>query len=524
MAQSFKTSSQKSRYHLGTFDLFAAIVAPILARLIRDPNLLSLDDPTATIVYILASAVITPIVFYRSGLNNMIHDYFDVGDLTRIFKICALSVLLATAVTFSVVRLDLIPRTLPFLHFMTLSGIIMLDRIGLVKSFVGKNSQNDAVRALGSKYVIVAGANHMTWLYAKMVRQFASSDVRIVGIVDIDSKLLGRSIAGHPIIGNLKDLPYLIDDYAIHGICISKIVMTTRDDEISVKQTEIITSIAAQNNIELKSLGHFLAEFPVNEEDCPLSVEADPWMEEVQSRPIWQFKRAFDIAIASVLFAVFAPIFLIVAIFVVVDIGSPILFWQHRVGKDGEWLRVVKFRTMASVRAEGKERKADDKRLSNIGRSLRASRLDELPQLWNILRGDMSIVGPRPLLPVDQPKSAAVRLCVKPGLTGWAQVNGGKMVGVDEKDALDEWYVFNATLALDLKIIVKTVIMMIRGEIRDEAAIEQALSNKSSARLPVSSAASLARRSLDISATSSRSFELHSEKVPNSHSINETEL
>jgi lipopolysaccharide/colanic/teichoic acid biosynthesis glycosyltransferase len=105
-------------------------------------------------------------------------------------------------------------------------------------------------------------------------------------------------------------------------------------------------------------------------------------------------------------------------------------------------------------------------RVSWAGALLRSSRLDELPQLLNVLVGDMSLVGPRPLLPHDQPPDSAVRLMVRPGITGWAQVNGGKLIGPEEKNAFDAWYVSNASFWLDLKIIGKTVLFMLGGERR----------------------------------------------------------
>src|SRR5262249_52713468 len=105
-------------------------------------------------------------------------------------------------------------------------------------------------------------------------------------------------------------------------------------------------------------------------------------------------------------------------------------------------------------------------RVSRIGALVRKSRLDELPQLLNVLVGDMSLIGPRPLLPHDQPSNSAVRLMVRPGITGWAQVNGGKLITPEEKNALDEWYVRNASLWLDLKIIGKTIVFMFCGESR----------------------------------------------------------
>jgi lipopolysaccharide/colanic/teichoic acid biosynthesis glycosyltransferase len=105
-------------------------------------------------------------------------------------------------------------------------------------------------------------------------------------------------------------------------------------------------------------------------------------------------------------------------------------------------------------------------RVSWAGALLRKFRLDELPQLLNVLVGDMSLIGPRPLLPHDQPLDATARLMVRPGITGWAQVNGGKLISSEEKNALDEWYVRNASFWLDLKIIGKTIVFMLGGENR----------------------------------------------------------
>jgi lipopolysaccharide/colanic/teichoic acid biosynthesis glycosyltransferase len=106
--------------------------------------------------------------------------------------------------------------------------------------------------------------------------------------------------------------------------------------------------------------------------------------------------------------------------------------------------------------------------VSRIGRFLRRTRLDELPQLLNVLLGDMSLIGPRPLLPRDQPRNVAARLSVRPGITGWAQVNGGVLLSPDEKEQLDEWYIRNASPSLDLRIIVMTLMMFLRGDRRTE--------------------------------------------------------
>ena len=129
---------------------------------------------------------------------------------------------------------------------------------------------------------------------------------------------------------------------------------------------------------------------------------------------------------------------------------------------------------MAAAHDEHGERLADEERLTAIGSFLRRTRLDELPQLFNIFVGEMSFVGPRPLLPVDQPEGDFTRLLVRPGLTGWAQVHGGREISVAEKAALDGWYIKHASLGLDVRILLQTAIMLVRGEVRNEGAIEKA--------------------------------------------------
>jgi lipopolysaccharide/colanic/teichoic acid biosynthesis glycosyltransferase len=153
------------------------------------------------------------------------------------------------------------------------------------------------------------------------------------------------------------------------------------------------------------------------------------------------------------------------------DVGLPLVFWQQRPGVKGRPFKLYKFRTMADAYGSEAQRKSDNARVSAIGDFLRRSRLDELPQLLNILKGEMSFVGPRPLLPVDQPGDSRFRLLMRPGLTGWAQIKGGRRISPADKAALDVWYVRNVSLTLDLKIILGTVPILIFGERVTEAAI-----------------------------------------------------
>lgn len=188
----------------------------------------------------------------------------------------------------------------------------------------------------------------------------------------------------------------------------------------------------------------------------------------------WRFERAQDLVGALGLLIVLAPLMLFVAILAAIDVGVPVTYGQQRPGLNGRPFKLRKFRTMAAAHDVSGQRVPDDERTSGAGRFLRRTRLDELPQLFNILSGEMSFVGPRPLLPIDQPAAYAARLLVRPGLTGWAQVKGGREISAANKAALDVWYVCNASLALDFEIMLCTISMAIFGERVDAAAIRKA--------------------------------------------------
>lgn len=170
-------------------------------------------------------------------------------------------------------------------------------------------------------------------------------------------------------------------------------------------------------------------------------------------------KRLIDIIAALVLLLLLSPIIAIVAIGVWRDVGAPVLFRQVRPGLRQRPFTVYKFRTMRGAHAGEPSADSDQHRLTRFGRWLRSTSLDELPELWNVLRGDMSLVGPRPLLMRYLPLYSAEQMRrhdVKPGLTGWAQVNGRNALDWDDKFRLDVWYVDHRSLALDLKILLRT--------------------------------------------------------------------
>lgn len=171
-------------------------------------------------------------------------------------------------------------------------------------------------------------------------------------------------------------------------------------------------------------------------------------------------KRFMDILISAVALCVLSPVMVVIGFFVWLKMGWPPFFSQQRPGLSGRPFTMYKFRTMNAKKDRGGQLLPDAERLTPFGRFLRATSLDELPELWNVLKGEMSLVGPRPLLMEYLPlysSEQARRHEVRPGITGWAQVNGRNALSWKEKFALDVWYVDNRSLCLDIKIILMTI-------------------------------------------------------------------
>jgi sugar transferase EpsL len=178
-------------------------------------------------------------------------------------------------------------------------------------------------------------------------------------------------------------------------------------------------------------------------------------------------KRLFDLAVSSFVLVLMCPILLVLALLVLVLHGAPVLFMQERPGLRGKPFKMLKFRSMTAVRDATGLLLPDAQRLTAFGSFLRSSSLDELPGLWNVLRGDMSLVGPRPLLMeyLDRyTPEQALRHQVRPGITGWAQVNGRNAISWEQKFTFDVWYVRHQSFLLDMQILWLTVIKVARRD------------------------------------------------------------
>ena len=172
------------------------------------------------------------------------------------------------------------------------------------------------------------------------------------------------------------------------------------------------------------------------------------------------FKRLFDIIASASGLIILSPVFLILAHLIRKNLGAPVFFTQERPGKDGKPFKMIKFRSMRDAVDKDGNPLPDSERLTPFGKKLRAASLDELPELWNVLKGDMSLVGPRPLLMSYLPLYNDFQFRrheMKPGVTGWAQVNGRNAISWDEKFAYDIWYIDHFSLWFDMKILFLTI-------------------------------------------------------------------
>ena len=190
-----------------------------------------------------------------------------------------------------------------------------------------------------------------------------------------------------------------------------------------------------------------------------------------RGRGPWAIKRILDIIGSLAGLVILSPILVGAAIAVGISMGRPILFRQRRPGRDGQLFTILKFRTMRQARSGEVWHATDADRVTRLGRFLRTTSIDELPELWNVLRGQMSIVGPRPLLPEYLPHYTdrqRLRHRVRPGLTGWAATNGRHTLRFEDRLELDAWYVENWSLGLDLRIIRMTLVQVLgRSSVAD---------------------------------------------------------
>lgn len=393
----------------------------------------------------------------------------------------------AVVLGFNFNRLDGVPRSLPVLQVLlmgaALIGIRILARVWHdAREYV---RLPESSRPFYGETVLVIGSDALTDLYLRSVSRIAPDRVRVAGLLSNDPRHVGRSILRCPILGTPEELPEILRILEVHGVFVDRIVVAMPSDAFSPATQQTLSELEGAIAFDYLHDDARFAPLATGESgrssqrsearcEPPLLLVSDDDISSLGNRSYWRVKRAMDCIAALILLIILAPLFAIVAALVAFDVGSPVIFWQQRPGLNGRPFKLYKFRTMAPAHDASGRRLRDEDRSSWIGRFLRRTRLDELPQLVNIFVGEMSFVGPRPLLPIDQPADYSARTCVRPGLTGWAQIKGGREISAADKGALDVWYVRNASFALDVEVILSTISIVIFGETIDMAAIQHA--------------------------------------------------
>ncbi len=469
-------SRNRIRMRLAPYDAVCAVVSPFAALALRDPGLLLdadwSDGPPPTFLFACISICFSLLFFVAFRISDGMTRYFSVHDVGPLAGAVITSVSATSLVMFTFTRMDGVPRSTPLILALFMGGMLIVGR-SFQRLFAVEKEPDSGYSAPDKlRNVIIVGANRFSAIAARLVASQLPATTRVVAFVDERSDMIGRTINGVRIVASTHDLASIIDEYESHGIEIDNIWISDQTAPLSAAALAVIEDMCAERRIELSSLGDAFNLRPRS----TTSVADAPELEQgPELSRYFVVKRAMDIVGSSVLLAMLAPVSVLVAALVILDVGTPALFWQERLGQGGRRFLLYKFRTYKAPFDWRGDPIPEDRRISRIGRLLRRSRLDEIPQLLNVMVGDMSLIGPRPLLPVDQPTDPSARLAARPGITGWAQVQGGNKISAEDKDALDAWYIEHASLWVDIKIIIHSLIIAVSGERLDTRAIRQAL-------------------------------------------------
>jgi len=470
-------------------DVGLVAVAAVLALVLRDNLELAPARLAALWPYAALSCAVALVVFPALGLHRTIWRLSAMADYNRVALAAPLAVGIAVAVGFALNRLEGIARAVPVLQALLAVVLMVGARLVARQRHVLRERPRQLVAALPSaagEHLLVMGLTRLTDAFLRAIPELGGGRARVVGLLAGQDRHVGRVVGEHPVLGRPEDLAHVLRELEVHGVRVDRIVVTVRFEDLSeavraaLLELEKTTAIRVDFLAELMGLGagrgggaRDAAAASAEPPAMAFTFAADR-LEALARRRYWRLKRALDMGLALAAGIVALPVGLACGALLALEIGGPVIFWQQRPGLGGRPFRLYKLRTMSSAHDPEGRLRSDAERLSRVGSLLRRTRLDELPQLYNILTGDMSFVGPRPLLPADQSAAHAARLLVRPGLTGWAQVTGGRTIAADDKAALDVWYVQNASLRLDLRILARTAPMVLRGERVEDGAILRA--------------------------------------------------
>ncbi len=466
------------------FDLFIVSISPFLSILIRDNFLLIWEKLYSVLPYTGICILVSCLVFIAANVHRSVWKYAGMPDYTLILKAVTVSVGITVCIVYITGLQHGFALSVPIIQWAVIITMMVAFRF-VVRSVFGARFPNTNRMLYERENVLIVGLSDVTGIYLHWVRKIAWGKINVVGILDEIRPLKGRHVQSCQVIGEPVELAQILAKYRIHGVVINRIVITVPFDKLTPETQGILTYYETRGGLKFEYLdGTFGGSSDGNRESVDhlsaLETDDKSCMPRLSSTyfssnsyyPV--LKRSGDILLSLLLLLLLSPLILFVALLVFLDRGYPVTFWQQRLGKGGRPFKLFKFRTMCNGIDGNGEIIPDESRISRLGRFLRRARLDEIPQLYNILIGEMSFVGPRPLLVADQPGTSGVRLLVRPGLTGWAQVNGGQSVSKEDKAVLDLWYLKNISPYLDLKIVILTIWMVIFGERLNRGVIQRA--------------------------------------------------
>jgi lipopolysaccharide/colanic/teichoic acid biosynthesis glycosyltransferase len=449
------TSRSRRRVYVSILDIVWALISPLIALYLGGALVLAAQNWSMVAIYCALASSFAIVAFLAFRLQDSITQHFSAHEAIDIAEAVLFAELMTCGFLFTLTRLDGIPRSIPLYHGLMLAGGLILVRIAMRIALSGREGTADYHARC--ERVIVIGANRLASAFIRLVGTYAPNQQSVVAVLDEKSSMIGRGLGGVQVLGTPQELDAMVGEFAVHGIKVDRVIIAGESNLLSSAALHDVERVCRKRHIALSFLPRMLGLTEhVAHEVAP--VAATTQIEPPDTRGVFlRLKRVIDVVGALALMLLLLPLLLIASVLVLFDVGAPVLFWQERTGWKGRPFLIYKYRTLRAP-FDGDGRPAvGDRHPSAIGRFLRATRIDELPQLINVLFGDMSLIGPRPLLPEDQPANSAMRLSVRPGITGWAQVNGAKLVAKEDKEKFDEWYIRNASLLVDLKIVMMTL-------------------------------------------------------------------
>jgi lipopolysaccharide/colanic/teichoic acid biosynthesis glycosyltransferase len=474
------TSHTKYLPSINFIDFILIAVSPFIALGLRGREYLDFGDlplhPSSTLLYAISTILITFFIYLSFRLNQGLLHLFSAHDFLLIVMASFSTLIASVFSVFLLSRLEGVPRSVPFTHSVILLFGLLLYRLIIKNIYFYNHGFSDYRYQTGEyknqKRIMIIGLDPFALAAIRLIEYQRPKTMHVVGCFSVTGKNAGRKILDIQIYSDLSKLGETIDEYSIHGVNTDELWISDSSSFINDEVVDYVKLQAESRNIICKTISSAfnLPEFK-NQTNDYREQSIVPF-----KSPIFYFriKRCLDLLISILLLFCTLPILLLLIAATLFEVGMPVFFWQERIGQFGVPFKFYKIRTMKSTIRSNGSFLTDCERVSKVTFLIRRSRLDEIPQLFSIIAGDMSGIGPRPLLSKDQPLHKHIRLLVRPGITGWAQVNGADLLSKEEKDALDTYYVYNMSLFLDAIIVFKTVHLFLFGIKRNENNIQLA--------------------------------------------------